>query len=211
MAIPLIGAAGAGLAKLTTAIKGLGAAKSLGMNAAYLGKGNLAPAVAKAAPKVAEAANKGVRYAGLNMTDNAGILDRIKRGLTSREGFATNYGRPMGQDLGLAFAPDLLFGGMTALMSPGDVGDKLLAGAGTAIGGAAGGLGARGVFGPRSDMGRMMAELGGGIAGDMVGMKAADALIRAKNGGTTPYEKQAAVDMEELRQQIIADYIRNGQ
>ena len=40
MAIPLIGAAGAGLIKLGAAIKGMGAAKTaagLKMNAAYLG------------------------------------------------------------------------------------------------------------------------------------------------------------------------------
>ena len=134
-ALPLITKAGAGLMKLGSAMKGAGAAKSLGMNAAYLGKGKAAAAT-KVAPKMAGAAD-----------DSLGILGRIKRGVTSKEGFLDNYGRPISQDLGMALAPDLMFGGLTTLMTPGDLADKAIAGAGTAIGGAAGGITARGVLG----------------------------------------------------------------
>ena len=206
MAIPLIGAAGAGLLKLGAAIKGMGAAKAatgLGMNAAYLGKGKAAATAAKAATKVAP------RMAGA-ADDGIGLLGKIKRGLTSKEGFLDNYGRPINQDLGMALAPDLMFGGLTALMTPGDLADKAIAGAGTAIGGAAGGIAARGVFGPKSGLGILAAELGGGIAGDTVGMAATDTILRAKGGGMTPYEKQAAganVEYEQqLRAQIMAEY-----
>ena len=197
-ALPLMTKAGAGLMKLGSAMKGAGAAKSLGMNAAYLGKGKAA-AAAKAAPKMAGAADDGI-----------GILGRIKRGLTSKEGFLDNYGRPIRQDLGMALAPDLMFGGLTALMTPGDLADKAIAGAGTAVGGAAGGIAARGVFGPKSGLGILAAELGGGIAGDTIGMGVTDSILRMKGGGMTPYEKQAAAGNEEyekqLRAQIMAEY-----
>lgn len=198
-ALPLITKAGAGLMKLGSAMKGAGAAKSLGMNAAYLGKGKAAATVAKAAPKMAGAAD-----------DSIGLLGKIKRGLTSKAGFLDNYGRPINQDLGMALAPDLMFGGLTALMTPGDLADKAIAGAGTAVGGAAGGIAARGVFGPKSGLGILAAELGGGIAGDTVGMGVTDTILRAKGGGMTPYEKQAAGANKEyeqqLRAQIMAEY-----
>ena len=203
MPLPLaLAPIGAGIAKLGTAIKGLGAAKTaagLGMNAAYLGKGKAAATVAKAGTRMAGAAD-----------DSLGILSKIKRGLTSKEGFLDNYGRPISQDLGMALAPDLMFGGLTALMTPGDLADKAIAGAGTAIGGAAGGITARGVLGPKSGLGILAAELGGGMAGDAVGMAATDAILRAKGGGMTPYEKQAAGANKEyeqqLRAQIMAEY-----
>ena len=137
-------------------------------------------------------------------------VQNLIRGFTP-EGFAKNYGMPMGKDLGMAIAPDIMFGGLTMAMTPGDLGDKAIAGLGTAVGGAAGGLGARGLIGAKSNMGIMMSELGGGLAGDMVGMNVADSMIRAKNGGVTPMEQQGDQQMEELRQQIINDYIRNGQ
>jgi hypothetical protein len=196
-ALPLITKAGAGLMKIGSAMKGAGAAKSLGMNAAYLGKGKAA--AAKVAPKMAGATD-----------DSLGILGKIKRGLTSKEGFLDNYGRPIQQDLGMALAPDLMFGGLTALMTPGDLADKAIAGAGTAVGGAAGGIAARGVFGPKSNLGILAAELGGGIAGDTVGMGVTDSILRMKGGGMTPYEKQAAAGNQEyenqLRAQIMAEY-----
>ena len=40
----------------------------------------------------------------------------------------------------MTFAPDVLFGGMTALNTPGDLGDKLIAGTSATLGGAAGAL-----------------------------------------------------------------------
>jgi hypothetical protein len=55
-----------------------------------------------------------------------------------------------------------------------------------------------------------MADMMGSIGGDFAGMYTGDALLRAKGGGTTPWEK---VQMEgneqmrrELEQQIMAQY-----
>ena len=109
-----------------------------------------------------------------------------------------------------SLAPDLIFGGLTAASTPGDLGDKVIAGAGTALGGAAGGVAARGVFGPKSGLGLISAELGGGMLGDMAGMEVSNSLLRAKGGGMTPYERQAAegdaVYRKQIEDQIKAQY-----
>ena len=50
----------------------------------------------------------------------------------------------------------------------------------------------------------------GGIAGDMVGQSVGDVVLRAKGGGTTPWEKlQQEGDQQyrqELERQILASY-----
>ncbi len=185
LALPALG----GLtAKLGTALTALKAGKGVSM-AAKAGMGAYKGLKSVGLPKAA------ARFAGQR-------VNKIGRGLMSPEGFAMNYGRPVTQDLGMALAPDLLFGGLTAAMTPGDVGDKLIAGAGTALGGAAGGVAARGVFGPKSGLGILTAELGGGMLGDMAGMGVSDTLLRAKGGGMTPYEKQAAEGDAAYRKQI---------
>jgi hypothetical protein len=102
------------------------------------------------------------------------------------------------------FAPDAVFGVMQGAMTPGDLGDKLIAGGSTAIGGALGGVGAvsaLGKFGQQGG-GRMLAEFGGGMLGDMVGQSAGDVVLRAKGGGTTPWEKVQQQGDQEYRQQL---------
>lgn len=116
-------------------------------------------------------------------------------------------------DAALMLGPDVLFGGLAGVMTPGDLGDKLIAGSSTAIGGAAGGIGMRGVVGgvapkmlarPSVQMG---AELVGGLGGDMAAAGVADNILRAKGGGQTPYEKMAADQQAELEQQILQQYL----
>ena len=108
-------------------------------------------------------------------------------------------------DILMAVAPDLLFGGITAATTEGDLGDKLIAGTGSAVGGIAGGFGARGVLGPKSGMGILGTELVGGMVGDQIGYGAAEGLIRAKNGGQTPLEQKIAEGDEAYRQQLLAE------
>jgi len=148
---------------------------------------------------------KDVLNAGFNMSDDAGLLDRVRRSGTL-EGFKKNLGMPMTKDdILMAVAPDLLFGGITAATTEGDLGDKLIAGTGSAVGGIAGGIGARGVLGPKSGMGILGTELVGGMVGDQVGYGAAEGLIRAKNGGQTPLEQKIAEGDEAYRQQLLAE------
>jgi hypothetical protein len=117
-------------------------------------------------------------------------------------------------DAALMIGPDVLFGGLAGAMTPGDLGDKLIAGTSTAVGGAVGGIGVRGAMGgiapkmmaskPYMQMG---AELVGGMGGDMAAQGVADSILRAKGGGTTPYEKMAADQQKELEQQILQQYL----
>lgn len=143
---------------------------------------------------------------GLNMADDAGFFDRIKRGTTSLEGFKKNLGHPMNrEELMMTVAPDLLFGGLSAVTTEGDILDKAIAGVGSAAGGIGGGLGARGVLGPKSNLGILSAEMMGGIGGDMVGMNMADSLIRLKNGGATPAEQSYTSQQQLLYDQFLRE------
>ena len=107
----------------------------------------------------------------------------------------------------LMFGPDLAFGAMAGAMTPGDLGDKIIAGGMTGISGAVGGAGARSLYGGKNAAVEMGLELGGGLGGDMVGQGVADGLLRIKGGGTTPYEKMAAEQQRELEQRILSQYL----
>ena len=61
--------------------------------------------------------------------------------------FKSGLGRALFGEMGAGqiagrLAPDAIFGGMAAMQTPGDLGDKLIAGTSTAVGGAVGGIGA---------------------------------------------------------------------
>lgn len=103
----------------------------------------------------------------------------------------------------LMFGPDLAFGALAGAMTPGDLGDKIIAGGMTGVGGALGGAGLRAMYGGTNDAIRMGLELGGGVGGDMLGQGISDNLLRIKGGGLTPYEKMAAEQQRELEQQIL--------
>ena len=107
----------------------------------------------------------------------------------------------------LMFGPDLAFGALAGAMTPGDLGDKLIAGGVTGISGAVGGAGLRSMYGGTNDAIRMGLELGGGVGGDMLGQGVADSLLRIKGGGSTPYEKMAADQQRELEQRILSQYL----
>ena len=104
-------------------------------------------------------------------------------------------------------APDAFFGGIAALQTPGDIGDKLIAGTTSAVGGGLGGL-ALGRAGQRfGDTAGFLADAGGSIVGDMGGMMVGDTLMRGKDkimggDGLTPYERMSAQQQAEFAQQI---------
>ena len=138
-------------------------------------------------------------------------VSKMGRGLTA-EGFKKNLGIPMTKgDIAMTVAPDLLFGGMSAINEEGDIVDKALAGAGSAIGGIAGGIGLRGVLGPKSGLGILTSEMIGGNVGDQIGYGAAQSLIRAKHGGMTPTEQQMVAADEAYKRQLYDQFLaENG-
>ena len=211
-AVP-IGAKILGLAKgLVGGAKAAGALKAIGgIGAKAMGKmGGITRMAGQAlkggAPKQLSLNLGNAGRAGVNMADDAGMIDKIRRGLTSREGFAKNLGMPLTkQEILASAAPDLFFGGVAALQTEGDIIDKAIAGTGAAAGGALGGIGARGVFGPKSNLGIIASEMGGSMVGDMVGYGAADNIIRMKGGGMTPAEQRMQEGDSAYRDQLLAE------
>ena len=119
--------------------------------------------------------------------------------------FLNNMGRTKGE-VAMRVAPDLFFGGMAGLNTPGDLGDKLIAGTTQAAGGVLGGVGgaglARKVGLPQGA--EFFADMAGSVVGDYGGMYTGDALMRAKGGGMTPYERLAA-EGDAARQREIEE------
>ena len=185
---------GAVLGKALTALKGA----SMAGKAAKAGMGAYKALAGAGVPKgVARFAGDKIMKVGRSVTPG---------------GFAKNLGIPMSKgDIAMTVAPDLLFGGMAAAMTPGDIVDKTIAGVGSAAGGIAGGLGVRGVLGPKSNLGILGSEMVGGMVGDQVGMGVADSIIRAKHGGMTPMEQQYAAQDEAYKKQLYDQFLaENG-
>jgi len=107
-------------------------------------------------------------------------------------------------------APDALFGVITGATTEGDIGDKLIAGTASAAGGGLGGI-ALGRAGQRfGNTAGFLADMGGSIGGDILGMKIAEETMRLKGGGTTPMEKmmmeQDAMYRAQLEQEFLNKY-----
>ena len=112
-------------------------------------------------------------------------------------------------DLAMRLAPDIMFGGLEALMTPGDLVDKGLAGAGSAVGGSLGGL-ALGKLGKGNQALSTVLDMAGSIGGDMGGRIGAEQLQRGKDilmggKGQTAYERLSAQDREALEKMIRED------
>ena len=149
-------------------------------------------------------AGKVLGAAGTRMA--GGKLAGIGKTLAGRVAKSGALPRNLGEAVPI-FGPDMFVGGLTALQTPGDLGDKLIAGGMTGLGGAVGGVGLRGMVGSKNMGVNIMAEMAGGVGGDMLGQGTADSLLRIKGGGTTPYEKLAADQQKELEQQILQRYL----
>ena len=114
---------------------------------------------------------------------------------------------------GMRVAPDAIFGVMAGAMTPGDFGDKMIAGTTATLGGAAGGLAGRGLIGGISPklmsnpMIDISTEMIGGLSGDIAAQGIADGILRAKGGGMTPYEKMAANQQRQLEEDILRRYL----
>ena len=211
MPLPLaLAPIGAGLAKLGIGAKlasAVGMAKGLagGAKATQLAIPGLKSAVFQ--PTLAQAAQG---YAAREAARNAAGT-AIKGGLGSVKRFAgkalSDYMGPGGMTAGnLArnFGMDAAFGIYQGAMTPGDLGDKVISGLGTGLGGAAGGIGLTSALGKyKNNPGlRWTAEIAGNFGGDMVGQMASDTVLRAKGGGMTPWEKLQREGDQQFRQEI---------
>lgn len=112
-------------------------------------------------------------------------------------------------ELTLRLLPDILFGGIEGAMTPGDLGDKLIAGTSTAVGGSLGGLGL-GRLGGRNQVLGTGLDIGGSILGDFAGRSVGDQIQRGKDKlaggqGLTAYERLGEEDRKKLEQMIRED------
>ena len=128
----------------------------------------------------------------------------------------SNMGANAGE-VALRVVPDIGFGVMAGMQTPGDLGDKLIAGGTQAAGGILGGVGAAGAI---RKMGggqaiQNLADMGGSVAGDFAGMAVGDNLSRGKDllmggRGQTAWERMGEQEQsayaEELKGQILAQY-----
>ena len=187
------------LAKLGVALKGLLAGTALRGAATGAAKQLVIPGLATAAKGGAVKGllgNLGTRMAGGKFLANASQL----MPKTAAE-------------WGMRVAPDAIFGTLAGAMTPGDLGDKLIAGTTATAGGALGGLALRGAVGgvaPKlmnNPIADISTEMIGGMTGDIAAQGVADNLLRMKGGGMTPYEKMAAQQQKELEQDILRRYL----
>ena len=119
-------------------------------------------------------------------------------------------------EVAMRVIPDIGFGIMGGAMTPGDLGDKLIAGTAQAAGGILGGVGA-GAAAKAAGMGstgQLIADQLGSVAGDFASIPVADAAMRIKGGGSTPYERQAAeadaAYRKQIEQELMAKYGLGG-
>ena len=192
--IPAAGWAGSKLAALGTALKGLGAAKAAGGVGSAMKAGASLPGVLggtgtrMAGTKIAQAASNPAFSKGIG---NAIFGDMTKGQIATR------------------LAPDVAFGVLGGAMTPGDLGDKLIAGGTQAIGGGIGGLAVGRGLG-KIGAGETVQTIGdfvGSYGGDFAGMAAGDAVMRGKDrlfggSGQTPYERLGAEQQEAFVQQV---------
>lgn len=130
----------------------------------------------------------------------------VKSGLNVVKGGKINW--PAVGEVGTSAIFDVGFGGLYGAMTPGDLGDKLIAGTTSALGGFGGSLGLRAGLGVRSGIPVMLTEGIGGVGGDFAAQPIADALLRMKGGGTTPWEKLQAEERALLERQILEQFLR---
>ena len=133
------------------------------------------------------------------------MLGAAVKGGTRFAGNALKYlFKDMGKgEIAMRIAPDLMFGGIEAAMTPGDIADKAIAGAGSALGGSMGGL-ALGRLGGPGALGTVL-DMAGSIGGDMIGREGATAILRGKDKlsggqGLSPYEKMSQQQQLEMLQ-----------
>jgi len=134
-------------------------------------------------------------------------------GLTGKVGkrFSTNIGQMSKPELAMNLAPDIMFGAMYGAMTPGDISDKVISGLGSGIGGAVGGVGLRAGLGIKNPARGFLVDMGGSVAGDMVGVSAADQVLRVKNGGMTPMETENMKYQQQLEDQIRQELLMEMQ
>ena len=125
-----------------------------------------------------------------------------------------NMGQGPGE-IALRVVPDVGFGIMAGMQTPGDLADKLIAGGTQAAGGILGGVTAAGaVRGLKGGQAlQNLADMGGSVAGDFAGMAVGDNLSRGKDvlmggKGQTAWERMGEQERAAYAAQLEQDFLR---
>ena len=116
------------------------------------------------------------------------------------------------EELAVRLGTDALGGLMAAAYTPGDLGDKLIAGSAATLGGAAGGL-ALGKLGGKNQLIGVGLDMAGSIGGDMIASRVGEEVMKGKSymqgeGYMSPYEKLGAEQQQALAAAIQQDMLR---
>ena len=116
------------------------------------------------------------------------------------------------EELAVRLGTDALGGFMAAAYTPGDIGDKLIAGTAATVGGAGGGL-ALGKLGGKNQLASVGLDMVGSIGGDMLLSRAGEEVMKGKSylqgeGYMSPYEKLNAQQQQDLAAALEQDILR---
>ena len=156
-------------------------------------------------PAVAKAGSKS-RMAGDGLKKLLQFLkNSAKFGVT---GSTDNIARTeLAKQAAARFVPDVIGGAIVGAATPGDLGDKFIAGTTDALAGAIGGVGLSGIA-RRPGMLGLGLDMGGSMAGAYAGMPISDQILRMKDSlqggeGLSPYEKLDAQRRAEIEQALL--------
>jgi hypothetical protein len=108
-------------------------------------------------------------------------------------------------EIAMRVVPDVGFGFLEGAMTPGDLGDKIIAGGSTALGGITGGA-FLGKLGGNNQMLTQALDLAGSVGGDFGGRYISDHVQRGKDSmmggkGQTAYERMSDEQYELMKKQ----------
>ena len=114
-------------------------------------------------------------------------------------------------EIALRLAPDIGFGVLEGVLTPGDLGDKIIAGSTSGLGGATGGL-LLGKLGGKNQMLTQALDMAGSIGGDFAGRAGGDMIMRGKDKlmggeGQNPYERLNAEQQEQFAESVRAQLL----
>ncbi len=115
--------------------------------------------------------------------------------------------KELAKALALRFVPDAVGGTIVGATTPGDLGDKIIAGTTDALGGAIGGIGLSGATRLKGSL-NIAADMAGSLAGAYGSMPVSEQLLRMKDSmgggkGQSPYEKLSEENRIAIEQALL--------
>ena len=115
--------------------------------------------------------------------------------------------KELAKALALRFVPDAVGGTIVGATTPGDLGDKIIAGTTDALGGAIGGIGLSGATRFKGSL-NIAADMAGSLAGAYGSMPVSEQLLRMKDSmsggkGQSPYERLSEENRIAIEQALL--------